>query len=56
MTRTEGPSTQLENPVYGDREATSKLDALVFHVGPGAYDFCVHDFKLLDAQGTEVRP
>ena len=35
---------------------TSALDDLGFDVGPGSYDFCVHGFKLLDAQGNEVAP
>ena len=30
------------------------LQHLVFGVGPGSYNFCVHDFKFLDAQGNEV--
>lgn len=33
---------------------TSELDHLTFIVGAGGYDFCVHDFKFLDAQGNEV--
>jgi lysophospholipase L1-like esterase len=33
---------------------TSALEHLVFGVGPGSYDFCIHDFKFLDAQGNEV--
>jgi len=28
--------------------------ALDFDVGPGAFDFCVHDFQFLDANGVEV--
>jgi hypothetical protein len=31
------------------------LDSLVFQVGPGDYAFCIHDFKLLDANGVEVK-
>lgn len=34
---------------------TSSLDNWGFDVGPGNYDFCVHDFKFLDAQGNEVK-
>ena len=33
---------------------TSALDHLVFGVGSGSYNFCIHDFKFLDAQGNEV--
>jgi hypothetical protein len=33
---------------------TSALDNLRFTVGPGDYDFCVHDFKFLDAQNNEI--
>ena len=32
------------------------LDDVYFTVGTGDYDFCVHDFKLLDAAGAEVKP
>jgi hypothetical protein len=43
----EDPSVSLDPSV---------LDALLFQVGPGEYDFCIHDFKLLDAQDKEVLP
>jgi hypothetical protein len=35
---------------------TSKLNFVAFVVGPGDYNFCVDDFKLLDAAGNEVKP
>ncbi|HEX4334486.1 MAG TPA: hypothetical protein VH062_01160 [Polyangiaceae bacterium] len=42
-------------------DATMSLDAgaindILVRVGPGDYDFCVHDFALLDAQGEPVTP
>ncbi len=33
---------------------TSALLNLVFVVGDGSYDFCIHDFKFLNALGNEV--
>jgi len=33
---------------------TTALQSLAFIVGTGSYDFCIHDFKFLDAQGNEV--
>ena len=33
---------------------TTVLQSLAFIVGTGSYDFCIHDFKFLDAQGNEV--
>jgi hypothetical protein len=33
---------------------TSALDHLVFSVGTKSYNFCIRDFKFLDAQGNEV--
>jgi lysophospholipase L1-like esterase len=33
---------------------TSALEHLVFGVASGSYNFCIHDFKFLDAQGNEV--
>jgi hypothetical protein len=33
---------------------TSALLDLVFAVGDGPYDFCIHDFKFLDVHGNEV--
>jgi hypothetical protein len=33
---------------------TSALEHLVFGVGSGSYNFCIHDFKFLDAHGNEV--
>jgi len=33
---------------------TSALLNLVFVVGDGGYDFCIHDFKFLDSHGNEV--
>jgi hypothetical protein len=35
---------------------TSALDHVVFDVGAGDFDFCVRDFKFLDANGVEVKP
>ena len=33
---------------------TRALEHLVFSVGSGSYNFCIHDFKFLEAQGNEV--
>jgi hypothetical protein len=33
---------------------TSALEHVVFSVGVGSYDFCIRDFKFLDAQSNEV--
>ena len=35
---------------------TSALQHFVFAVGPGDYDFCLQDFRFLDAAGNEVKP
>ena len=35
---------------------TTQLDAILFMVIDGSYDFCVHDFKFLDPAGNEVVP
>jgi hypothetical protein len=35
---------------------TTALEHVSFGVGPGAYDFCIHDFEFLDAAGNEVEP
>ena len=35
---------------------TTALDSFAFVVGAGTYDFCIHDFKFLDAAGSEVSP
>ena len=35
---------------------TRALDAIGFDVGPGDFDFCVHDFHFLNAAGVEVLP
>jgi hypothetical protein len=35
---------------------TSALHHLEFIVGQGDFNFCVHDFKFLDAAGAEVKP
>ena len=35
---------------------TTQLDAILFMVLDGSYDFCVHDFKFLDPSGNEVAP
>ena len=35
---------------------TTALNFFNFNVGGGPYDFCVHDFKFLDAAGNEVKP
>jgi hypothetical protein len=35
---------------------TSALHHLEFVVGKGAYGFCIHDLRFLDAAGTEVEP
>jgi|SRR4051812_46383677 hypothetical protein len=32
------------------------VQAVGFDVGPGDYDFCIHDFKFLDAAGNPVTP
>ena len=34
----------------------SLLNAIFFQVDSGAFDFCIHDFKFLDAAGNTVRP
>ncbi len=36
--------------------APNDIQTLGFDVGPGDYDFCVHDFRFLDAAGNEVTP
>lgn len=43
----DGSSLQLD---------TSALVELLFQPGTGSYDFCIHDFKMLDAQDREVKP
>jgi len=35
---------------------STRLGHFIFVVSPGDYDFCVSDFKFLDAQGNEVSP
>jgi len=35
---------------------TRALDAIGFDVGPGDFNFCVHDFHFLDANGVAVTP
>jgi hypothetical protein len=35
---------------------TRALDAIGFDVGPGDFNFCVHDFQFLDANGAAVTP
>lgn len=35
---------------------TRALDTIDFAVGPGDFDFCVHDFQFLDANGAVVLP
>ena len=35
---------------------TTQLDAVLFMVIDGPYDFCVHHFKFLDPTGNEVAP
>jgi hypothetical protein len=35
---------------------TRALATLGFDVGPGAFDFCVHDLQFLDASGAVVSP
>ena len=35
---------------------TRALDAISFDVGPGDFDFCVHDFHFLNAAGVEILP
>jgi hypothetical protein len=35
---------------------TRALDAIGFDVGPGDFNFCVHDFQFLDANGAVVTP
>jgi hypothetical protein len=35
---------------------TRALDAIGFDVGPGDFNFCVHDFQFLDANGVAVTP
>lgn len=44
------------NPAVTQTFDTSALDGFNFWVGEGAYDFCVRDFKFLDAGGNEVKP
>jgi hypothetical protein len=34
---------------------TSALQHLEFIVGPGVYNFCIHDLRFLDAAGNEVK-
>jgi hypothetical protein len=35
---------------------TTALHNMSFGVGSGPYDFCIHDFRFLDAAGKEVKP
>lgn len=35
---------------------TSAIDAIGFDVGPGDFNFCVHDFQFLAANGVAVTP
>lgn len=35
---------------------TTVLDGFNFWVGAGDYDFCIHDFRFLNAAGIEVKP
>jgi hypothetical protein len=35
---------------------TTALENISFGVGSGPYDFCIRDFKFLDAAGNEVKP
>jgi len=35
---------------------THELVDFLFQVGPGDYDFCIHDFRLLDSKNKEVTP
>lgn len=44
------------NPAVTQTFDTSALDGFNFWVGAGAYDFCIEDFKFLDAAGNEVKP
>ena len=33
---------------------TRALNDILFEVNPGTFDFCVHDFQFLDANGAVV--
>ncbi len=52
------PFSRFEQTRAGESQSfdTSALEHFSFGVGPGAYDFCVHDFKFIDAAGNEVEP
>jgi len=54
--RVPAPFTNFMQTVGSQSFDTSALDNLGFSVGPGNYDFCVHDFRFLDAQNNEVKP
>jgi len=45
-------SNSAASPIFD----ITALDSFAFLVGPGSLDFCVHDFRLLDAAGEEVKP
>ena len=48
------PFANFKQTVGMQRFDTRALQHLVFGVGSGSYNFCIHDFKFLDAQGNEV--
>jgi hypothetical protein len=52
------PFTRFEQTRAGESQTfdTSALEHISFGVGAGAYDFCIHDFKFLDAAGNQVKP
>lgn len=44
------------DPTQSTTFDTTQLDAVIFTVIDGPFDFCVHDFKFLDPSGNEVAP
>lgn len=47
---------QQTDPTMSPTFDTSGLEHIDFAVGAGDYNFCLHDFKFLDAAGNEVTP
>ena len=52
------PFTNFKQTLSGVNQTfdTTALNFFDFRVGAGSYDFCVHDFKFLDAAGNQVKP
>jgi hypothetical protein len=49
-------SFEQTDPTLPTTFDTTQLDAVLFTVIDGPYNFCVHDFKFLDPTGNEVAP